>query len=441
MVFGPRRHRCNDLRVSLDQWLAFGGISVSVIGLVVAVIAGLRVRDLAELQRRAVVPFQRTAARIRPLVERLSGRGTPGSTAATEPVATVQPSVDGPTDSVDDRPTRPVARVTSAVARDRSTKAAPRDEIDDELVSSTVIGGITLWIAGVVGLEFAAREVQVLRWIALLAIVASVGACVLIVFDISRHRARHLGWFVDLFVVDALIALSPTWLARPWFSQGRFDDLVDGLPSGGSVNDRLDNAVKDYGPGLIAHVLVQALGIAFLIAIALYVGITILRRARGRYGRRPRDRWISVTVLVVIAVTAMCATGSAVSVPTRTFTASTFTTGPAGHTIGADAPPLALRADRAGRVSLLIALCGDERILELSIGTRVVARDVASRGGGVIAIRVPAAAPSVPVRVVLTSTRRYETTATFLTRPRAGRFLPLRTRDTLASLLKRGHGC
>ena len=106
-----------------------------------------------------------------------------------------------------------------------------------------------------------------------------------------------------------------------------------------------------------------------------------------------------------------------------------------------------MRADRLGRVSLLFARCGDDRILALTVDGKVLLApgddDHTSFGlpvgGGVTTTRVPAG--TGPVTIVFRSSRRYETTVVFPRRPRANRFLPLRTKDTLTAFYKRGHGC
>ena len=304
-----------------------------------------------------------------------------------------------------------------------------------------------LWLLAAVGLGYVETEVSVLQIVAQVAVAVSVVAIASMGYDLTRRRARHVGWMLDLFVVTAAIAAVPLWFDRPWFGQGRFDHLDDRLPSGGSIDVRLNDTLKDYGPGVVAHVVVQAAGIAALVAIALYIVATIVRRARGRYGHQPRDRWISSSVLVAILVGAVCASGSAVSVPTRTFGSSTFTTAKTGATVGDGAPAVALRADRLGRVSLLFARCGDDRILALAVNGVVVLGPRtdggtgfgAPVGGGVTSTRVPAGRGAVTV--VFRSTRRYETTAVFRARPRANHFIPLRTKDTPAVFYRRGHGC
>ena len=320
-------------------------------------------------------------------------------------------------------------------------------ELDDELVTTTSLGWFVLWIAAVLGLGYVQTEVGVLQIVAQVAIAAGVVGVAFVGYDVLRRRARHVGWMIDAFVVTAAISAIPLWFHRPWFGQGRFDRLDDWLPQGNSVDYRLNNTLKDYGPGFVAHALVQSAGEAALVVIALYVLATIVRRARGKYGRHPRDRWVSISALVATVVAAVCACGTAVSVPTRTFGSSAFTTATSGQSIGDNAPALALRADRRGRVSLVIARCGDDRILSLVING-IVAVDPAitarsglgeAVGGGVTTTRVPAGTGRVTVEY--RTTRRYQTTVVFRARPRPDKFIPLRTGDTVASFYRRGHGC
>jgi hypothetical protein len=485
------------LFVSLDQTLAVAGSALGAIGLVVTVVARLRAAPtpgiLLRVQRaagviRARIPARTTPARTDPLEPGVpdnpdntdgpdnpaspvgTGSADPGSAdpgsvgpssadpaihPTTDPTATTGPipvvatqTADPPTAEtyegrVDYYPDEDGSRRRRRSRRDGRSNA----ELDDELVTSTVLGWFVLWIAATLALGYVETEVDVLQILAQVAIAGSLIAIGLVVYDLTQHRARHVGWMIDLFVVTAAIAAVPLWFHRPWFGQGRFDHLDDWLPADGSVDVRLNETLKDYGPGIVAHVLVQTAGMAALIAIALYIVATIVRRARGRYGHHPLDRWVSLSALAATLVGAVCASGSAVTVPSRTFISSTFTTAKTGGTVDDSAPALALRADRFGRVSLLFARCGDDRILALTVDQKVLIApgddDRTSLGqpvgGGVTTTRVPAGTGAVTI--AFRSTRRYETTVVFPRRPRANRFLPLRTKDTLTTFYKRGHAC
>jgi hypothetical protein len=468
------------LLVSLDQTLAVFGSALGAIGLVVTVVARLRAAPTPGV----VLRVRRAAGAVRARLPAGSGTAKPprsapdpatidgpaieanptahpdpkihpdptahpDSTATTGPIPTVTtvtpapPNAEASEGRVDYYPDGDDSRRRRRSRRDGRSNA----ELDDELVTSTVLGWFVLWIAATLALGYVETEVDVLQILAQVAVAGSLIAIGIVVYDITQHRARHVGWMIDLFVVTAAIAAVPLWFHRPWFGQGRFDYLDDWLPADGSVDVRLNETLKDFGPGIVAHVLVQAAGMAALVAIALYVVATIVRRARGRYGHHPLDRWVSLSVLAATLIGAVCASGSAVTVPSRTFVPSSFTTAKTGKTVDDSAPALALRADRLGRVALLFARCGDDRILALTVDQRVVVAPGDDDrtglgqpvGGGVTATRVPAG--TGPVTIVFRSTRRYETTVVFPRRPRANRFLPLRTKDTLTTFYKRGHAC
>lgn len=398
--------------MSLDQTLAVSGSVLGAIGLVVTVAA--RVRAAADAGSQPV-PATHGA----------------GSTALFPTAEAAAPES---------------ARRTGRGFRRRSRRDERSNaELDDELVTTTVLGWFVLWLLAVAALYRVHTEVAVLQIMAEVAITVSVFAIGFVGYELARRRGRHAGWMIDLFVATTALAAVPLWFHQPRFGQGRFDRLDDWLPDSGSIDVRLDDTLKDYGPGIVAHVLVQAAGIAALVAMALYVVATIVRRARGRYGHQPLDRWVSLSALAATLVGAVCACGAAVSVPTRALGSSSFTTASAGASVGDGAPALALRADRRGRVSLLFARCGDDRILAVQIDQRAVLSPTAVTdltlpvGGGVTAVPVPPG--TGPVRIVLRSTRRYRTTVTFPRRPRANHFLPLRTADTLATFYRRGHGC
>ncbi len=442
------------LVVSLDQTLAVTGSALGAIGLVATVAARLRAAPtpgiVLRVQRAGGVVRSRIPAG--PRGDRPHAPGRAADLTATDPATFDRTATAGSTagsgavevpDSVDEFADDAKPRRRRMSRRDGRTNA----ELDDELVTSTVLGWFVLWLAATLAVGYVETEVDVLQILAQVAIAASLIAIGVVVYDLTRRRARHVGWMIDLFVVTAAIAAVPLWFHQPWFSQGRFDQLDDWLPADGSVDVRINETLKDYGPGIVAHVLVQAAGIAALIAIALYIVATIVRRARGRYGHQPLDRWVSLSALAATLIGALCASGSAVSVPTRTFGTSSFTTAKTGETVGHSAPAVALRADRLGRVSLLFARCGDDRILSLTVDERVVlAPGVDDHtafglpvGGGVTSTRVPAG--TGPVTIVFRSSRRYETTVLFPRRPRANRFIPLRTKDTLTTFYQRGHGC
>ena len=439
--------------MSLDQTLALTGVVVSAVGVALVVIARIRAHPLPAVLRRVRASIQSrrptrpsadlaTTAKASgpdPRLETGTGDLTrPDLVPADDPLSTPD-SVRAPVAVAVAVPDHQAA--AELVTRPDPVPTPDVAELDDELVTSTVLAGVTLWFAAVVAVGFIDTEIGVMQIAAEVAIAASIALVGLTGFDITRRRARHVGWYIDLFVADAAIATVPLWFAQPWFGQGRFDHLDDWLPPAGSVDDRLDEMFKDYGVGFVAHVVVQAAGMALLAVIALYIVATIVRRARGRYGRRPRDRWISLSVLAVTLLGAVCASGAAVSVPVRTFGHSSFATAKAGTSVGSDAPALALRADRRGRVTLLIARCGQDRILALSINGHPIARDIGiGSGGGVTAEPVPAT-PRGVVHVDYRTTRRYDTAVVFARRPPAGRFIPLRTNDTVKSFYSTGHGC
>lgn len=466
--FQNQVRRCNDLLVSLDQTLAVSGAVLGAIGALATIVARLR----ADPAPAIVTGTRRAVGGVR---RRIAGpTRAPGDSPAPERAAPViSTTTTGPLASLptqaDDAPVSPARAATRAVepaaapaagapgptqqaTRGTLRRRPRRDgrsnaELDDELVTSTALGWFVLWMVATLAIGYVRTEVSVLQILAQVAVAGSLIALGSVVYDIVRHRARHVGWMIDLFLVIAAIAAIPLWFHRPWFGQGRFDRLDDWLPPGGSIDVRLNQTLKDYGPGIVAHVLVQAAGIAALVAIALYIVATIVRRARGRYGHQPLDRWVSLSALAVTVIGAVCASGSAVSVPARIFGSSSFTTADRGTTVGDGAPALALRADRRGRIFLLVARCGDDRIVALSVDGRVVV-DPRTRngtgfgrpvGGGVTTTGVPAG--TGPVTVVVRSTRRYRTTVVFARRPRPNRFIPLRTKDTLAAFYKRGHGC
>jgi hypothetical protein len=480
------------LVVSLDQTLAVTGSALGAIGLLATVVARLRAAPTPGI----VLRFQRAASAIgghipggsraargagdhgaadrtidQSAIDQTASNQTtvgPGPAAQppmdpppVDPMATTGPipvvvlaTPAPPTDETAPEPVDDVGRVDYYAdgAKPRRRRRSRRDgrtnaELDDELVTSTVLGWFVLWIAATLAVGYIETEVDVLQILAQVAVAGSLIAIGFVVYDLTRRRARHVGWMIDLFVVTAAIAAVPLWFHRPWFGQGRFDRLEDWLPADGSVDVRLNQTLKDYGAGIVTHVLVQAAGMAALVAIALYIVATIVRRARGRYGHHPRDRWVSLSALAATLIGAVCASGSAVNVPTRMFATSSFTTAKTGQTVGDNAPALALRADRLGRVSLLFARCGDDRILALTVNQRVVvAPGVDERtnfglpvGGGVTSMRVPVG--TGPVTIAFRSSRRYETTVVFPRRPRANRFIPLRTKDTLTTFYKRGHAC
>ena len=412
--------------MSLDQNLALTGVIVSAVGLVLVVAARLRAHPLPAVLHRV------TSA--------IDGRRKPraaSNSGAVQDAATSPASPEPPPPAAPAAPAAPAGRTTA----DRSSRS-DNTELDDELVTSTVLAGVTLWFAAVVAIGFIETEISVMQVVAEVAIAASILLIGLVAFDITRSRARHVGWYVDLFVVNASIATIPLWFARPWFGQGRFDQLDDWLPVSGSIDVRLDDMLKDYGVGFVAHVIVQAAGMALLVVLALYIVATIVRRARGRYGNRPRDRWISLSVLVVVLIGGVLASGTAVSVPIRTFGHSSFTTAKAGATVGTEAPALALRADKRGRVSVLFARCGEDRLLAVTINGHVIARDVGiGSGGGVTAEPLPSTPRVGPIHIVYSTTRRYETTVDFPRRPRANQFIPLRSKDTVTTFYSVGHGC
>ena len=398
--------------MSLDQNLALTGVVVGAVGLVLVVAARLRADPLPAVLRWVMTTVG----------ARRTSRGGPNTGSTQTP-----PSTAG-----------------TAVANEPANTAWSRSdnvELDDELVTSTVLAGVTLWFAAVVAIGFIDTEISVMQIVAEVAIAVSVGLIGLIGFDLTRRRARHVGWYIDLFVVNAAIATVPQWFDQPWFGQGRFDQLQNWLPISGSIDVRLDDMLKDYGVGFVFHVLVQAAGMAMLVVLALYIVATIVRRARGRYGNRPRDRWISLSVLVVTLVGGVLASGAAVSVPTRTFGHSSFTTAKPGSTVGTEAPAVALRADKAGHVSVLFARCGQDRLLTLSINNQVITSNIGiGSGGGVTAEPLPTT-PAGPIHIVYSTTRRYRTTVDFPTRPRANQFIPLRSKDTVTSFYSIGHGC
>ena len=398
--------------MSLDQNLALTGVVVGAVGLVLVVVARLRADPLPAVVHRVMTLV---GARRKSLAMTLTGPGPAGETAGTPP----------PEES-------------AGAARSRNDSV----ELDDELVTSTVLAGVTLWFAAVVAIGFIDTEISVMQIVAEVAIAASIALIGLVGFDLTRRRARHVGWYIDLFVVNASIATIPLWFSQPWFGQGRFDHLDDWLPVSGSIDVRLDDMLKDYGVGFVFHVVVQAAGMAMLVVLALYIVATIVRRARGRYGNRPRDRWISLSVLVVTLLGGVLASGTAVSVPTRTFGHSSFTTAKAGATVGTDAPAVALRADKRGRISVLFARCGEDRLLAVTINGQVIVRDIGiGSGGGVTAEPLPATPRVGAVHIVYSTTRRYLTTVDFPTPPRANHFIPLRSKDTLQSFYSIGHGC
>ena len=429
----------------LDQTLAVTGAAVGAVGVVLVVGARLRAHPLPAVLDRVSTAIQaRRERRATATTAHAGDSGHEGGLPGPEQTEPAAPSTLDTAGSSNVRTADP-SNVESNAPSNADT-AAPSNvdsaELDDELVTSTVLAGVTLWLAAVVAIGFIDTEIGVMQIVAEVAIAASLALIGLIGYDLFRRRARHVGWYIDLFVADAAIAAIPLWFAQPWFGQGRFDHLDDWLPSNGSIDDRLDEMIKDYGRGFVAHVIVQAAGMALLVVLALYIVATIVRRARGRYGHRPRDRWISLSVLTVTLLGAVLASGAAVSVPVRTFGHSSFTTAKAGSSVGAEAPAVALRANKSGRVSLLIARCGQDRILALTIDGHIITRDVGIGSGGGVTVEPLPAKPRVgPVQVVYRTTRRYQTTVVFPRRPRASQFIPLRTKDRVTSFFSAGHGC
>ncbi|MEP6851707.1 MAG: hypothetical protein ABJA87_03490 [bacterium] len=309
---------------------------------------------------------------------------------------------------------------------------------DDQLVSLAVIGGIVLWLAAMAAIAFADVERTVLRALALAAVIVTVTVLLLL---IGRGSARvRIRWLVLLFAADAAVAAAPSAFDRPMWFQGRFDDLAERVPTTGGVAQRITGALKTYGIDLVPHVIVQSLGFATVTTVAAVALGLVIRRAMG-IGVARRDAFITWLLGGLLCLGAVAMTGVAVAGPLHMTATRRWTAG-APESDSRSAPVVALLADRRGRVAVVMARCGGDRILELSVDGRPVAEPLLDHpaAAAVTTVVLPVGGRG-SVSLVMRSTRSFETTVIFPRRPKPGEFLPTRSGVTRAAFERPGFGC
>ena len=339
-------------------------------------------------------------------------------------------------DDEDDIPTRGSntartrSRTSTAVSRPSSSSGT--GDPDPE-----ILGGIGLVL--IVALAVAAIWlVQHQRVILQVAAFAALAMSLVVVAALTRAwrstRVVTVRWPLLLIVADMLVSVAPALVTHPLFGEGRFDNLGRWLPRQGAVMDRVHADLKTYDDLLIYHVTLQNLGLAIVVVMALVSAVLAVRRQTA--GRR--DATVALTVGLFAG--ALLLSGVLTSVAVRIFSTTDWTVRAAADAgVHSDnPPPLGLVRARTGALTLLIARCGNERVLSLTAnGTK---RDIPSEPppGAPLTFPLPMAAQ---VKVVILSTRYYRTTVTFAALPKPGQFLAARQTDTYQEFRQAGYAC
>ncbi|WP_147431891.1 hypothetical protein [Motilibacter peucedani] len=345
----------------------------------------------------------------------------------------------------------PAGRVLAQLGRARDTarrvlaalgrRPREKDYSGDGLVAFAAVAFVVFVALAVASITFARIEKDALRVVAVASVVASCALVGVLLRWGSRIRMRRaLPWLVLVFLGDAGIALAPATFAKPWFAQGRFDHRAQWLPQQGGLLDRAKAALKIWDLELVFHVLAQSLGLTMLLVAVIssagYV-VRLSRRTRPRTGVRSL---VGATSLVVVG--AVLASGALATVPARLLGTSVWEASASESSVSAEStPPVALQADARGRVALLFARCGRDRILDLTIDGKPVGQAFLGvpATSPVTRIALPAGTGTMTVR--FRTTRSFSRTVVFPSRPKPKGFLPAKRGVTVQQFSKAGYAC
>ncbi len=346
--------------------------------------------------------------------------------------------------------------VRVAVAHEASggapTKAAADD---DDFVWIVAIFAIAGWlILAIAAVWFTRTDRLVVLGMAVAADVLSAVGLVVLLVSLLRQRTGGalLRPLVLLFLADAVVAWLPVLFTDPLLAQSRFTPLVDLVPRTGSAQDREHAVMKTFGPGLAGHLVVQALGEAILAAAVFAVVYHLVRvgwagrRSRGTRLRRELPTSLGGSIGVVIACIAgfALASGLAYNGLARVVRTGSWSAQTSSSWFSGTAPSVGLLRAKNGTVTVELAYCGEQRLLDL------VVEPSGTYAG--VDLRSPIGLPS-PTQYALgrisatqlvmhiRTTRSYRTTVV-LRVPAAGKWTEAgTTTGTLTAFRKAGHAC